>query len=34
VRRHISALLAKLAVGSREEAGELVSRNRSERRRD
>ena len=29
VRRHISALLAKLAVGSREEAGELVARNRS-----
>jgi DNA-binding NarL/FixJ family response regulator len=36
VRRHISALLAKLAVGSREEAGDLVARSRSasERRRD
>jgi DNA-binding NarL/FixJ family response regulator len=36
VRRHISALLAKLAVGSREEAGDLLARNRSatERRRD
>jgi two-component system, NarL family, nitrate/nitrite response regulator NarL len=36
VRRHISALLAKLAVGSREEAGDLLTRNRaaSERRRD
>jgi DNA-binding NarL/FixJ family response regulator len=36
VRRHISALLAKLAVGSREEAGELLARSRSasERRRD
>jgi DNA-binding NarL/FixJ family response regulator len=36
VRRHISALLAKLAVGSREEAGELLERSRSssERRRD
>jgi DNA-binding NarL/FixJ family response regulator len=29
VRRHISALLAKLAVGSREEAGELLARARS-----
>ena len=36
VRRHISALLGKLAVGSREEAGELLARSRSssERRRD
>jgi len=36
VRRHISALLAKLAVGSREEAGDLLARNRSasERRAD
>jgi DNA-binding NarL/FixJ family response regulator len=36
VRRHISALLAKLAVGSREEAGALLARSRSstERRRD
>jgi DNA-binding NarL/FixJ family response regulator len=36
VRRHISALLAKLAVGSREEAGDLLAGDRpaSERRRD
>jgi len=34
VRRHISALLGKLAVGSREEVGELLARSRatSERR--
>ncbi len=36
VRRHISTLLAKLAVGSREEAGEMLERSRStsERPRD
>ena len=35
VRRHISALLGKLAVGSREEIGELLARSRTtpERRR-